>query len=96
LWVYSDITENQLVGNYKVPLLGVIPVTNIETAAGTRTHYCVNPVHFLGVRKSYIDTITIKLANERGETVPFATGAGDETNVVCCIRFRRRKSELPI
>jgi hypothetical protein len=94
LWVYTDFIENQFVGNYKVPLLGVIPVSS--TVAGSRTHYCVNPVYFVSVTKSHIDTIQIKLVTERGERIPYAKTAGDETNVVCCLRFRRRKSALPI
>ena len=94
LWVYTDFIENQYVGNYKVPLLGVIPVSS--TVSGARTHYCVNPVYFVGVTKTYIDTIQIKLVTERGERIPYAKKIGDDTNVVCCLRFRRRKPVLPI
>ena len=94
LWVYSDITKRQRVGDAMVPLLGIIPVN--RAPPGARTHYCVNPVHFLGVSRTYIDTITCILANERGERIPFAKNGGDDTNVVCCIRFRRCKPAMPI
>jgi hypothetical protein len=94
LWVYSDITKRQRVGDAQVPLLGIIPVH--KEPAGARTHYCVNPVQFLGLSRTYIDTITIMLANERGERIPFAKTGGDDTNVVCCIRFRRCKPAMPI
>jgi hypothetical protein len=94
LWVYSDITKRQRVGDAQVPLLGIVPV--LRAPAGVRTHYCVNPVQFLGLARTYIDTITISLATERGERVPFAKNAGDDTNVVCCIRFRRCKPSMPI
>ncbi len=92
LWVYSDITKRQRIGDAQVPLLGIIPVH--RAPAGERTHYCVNPVHFLGLSRAYIDTITIKRASERGERIPFAKYAGDDTNVVCCLRFRRCKAPL--
>jgi hypothetical protein len=94
LWVYSDITKRQRVGDAQVPLLGIIPVH--RAPAGERTHYCVNPVHFLGLSRTYIDTITIMLVNERGERIPFARNAGNDTNVVCCIRFRRCKPSMAI
>jgi hypothetical protein len=94
LWVYSDITKRQRVGDAQVPLLGIIPVH--RAPAGERTHYCVNPVHFLGLSRTYIDTITIMLVTERGERIPFAKNAGDDTNVVCCIRFRRCKPAMAI
>jgi hypothetical protein len=94
LWVYSDITKRQRVGDAQVPLLGIIPVH--RAPAGERTHYCVNPVHFLGLSRTYIDTITIMLVTERGERIPFAKNAGDDTNIVCCIRFRRCKPSMAI
>jgi hypothetical protein len=93
LWVYTDITDNQIVGNSKVPLLGIVPVERSEY--GSRTHHCVNPVHFLGLKRNDIREITIKVANEYGNRILFNTSLFNN-NVVCCLRFRRRKSVMPI
>jgi hypothetical protein len=93
MWIYSDITKRQRVGDAQVPLLGIVPVQKAPN--GERTHYCVNPVHFLGVSRSYIDTITIRIATECGDRVPFAKNDGNN-NFVCCLRFRRCKGTTAI
>lgn len=92
LWVYSDISQYQLVGNTQVPLLGIIPA---EVDVGQRCHYCVNPVHFLGLRRNEISEIRIQICTDKGSPVPFASG-DDDDNLVCCLRFRPRRSPLPI
>jgi hypothetical protein len=90
LWVYNSITQNQQVGDTKAPLLGIIPTSN---EAGCRVHYTVNPVHFLALNRNHIPEITIKITDDKGKRIPFAVGKSED-NLVCCLRFRRRKSHM--
>lgn len=92
LWVYTNITQNQQVGDTKAPLLGIVPA---NTSTGQRVQYTVNPVHFLALNRSYIPEIKIQIVDDHGKRIPFAKG-NTEDNVVCCIRFRRRKHVLPM
>ena len=86
-WVYSNITQYQLVGDSKAPLLGIIPATS---NTDNRVHYTVNPIHFLAVNRNHIPEIAIKIVDDKGEPIPFAKNSED--NLVCCLRFRRRKN----
>ncbi len=79
-------------GDTKAPLLGIIPAQGVT---GQRTHYTVNPVHFLTLERNYISEITIRITNDKGNYVPFVNH-NETGNVVCCLRFRRRKTFLPI
>jgi hypothetical protein len=90
LWVYNNITQNQQVGDTKAPLLGIIPTNN---DVGRRVHYTVNPVHFLALNRSHIPEITIKITDDAGNRIPFGT-ENSEDNLVCCLRFRRRKAHM--
>jgi hypothetical protein len=92
LWVYSNITQYQQVGDTKAPLLGIVPTKN---TTGERIHYTVNPIYFLALKNGYIPEITIQITDDKGKRVPFATG-NNEDNLICCLRFRRRKSLMPI
>jgi hypothetical protein len=92
LWLYSNIIQNQQVGDSKVPLLGIIPFQGLTT---DRVHYTVNPVHFQALNRSHISEIAIQIVDDRGKRIPFVTGANEE-NLVCCLRLRRRKSFKPI
>ena len=92
MWVYSNITQYQQVGDTKAPLLGIVPAKN---TTGERIHYTVNPIHFLGLKNGYIPEVTIQITDDKGERVPFATG-NNKDNLVCCLRFRRRKSLVSI
>ena len=91
LWVYSDIINYQLVGDTKAPLLGIVPAPH---DGNRRTHYTVNPIHFLGVSRNHISEISIKIVDDKGIPIPFTTHT--EENLVCCLRFRRRKSNRSI
>jgi len=87
LWVYTNITEYQQVGDTKAPLLGIIPA---QGTIGQRTHYTINPVHFLALNRNHIAEINIRITDDKGQRIPFLQGSDDD-NVVCCVRFRRRK-----
>jgi hypothetical protein len=92
MWIYTDITEMQQVGDSKVPLLGVIPAHSLGRR---REHYPVNPVHFQALSRNHISEITIQIADDRGRRIPFVIGA-NEDSLVCCLRFRRRKTVMSI
>jgi hypothetical protein len=92
MWIYSNITKNQQVGDAKAPLLGIVPVNGSHSQ---RIHYTVNPVHFLGVNRGFIPEISIQITDDKGKRIPFTTGSRED-NLVCCIRFRKRKARMPI
>lgn len=87
LWVYTNITEYQQVGDTKAPLLGIIPAQGV---IGQRSHYTVNPINFLALNRNHIPEINIQITDDQGKRIPFQTGKNHD-NVVCCLRFRRRK-----
>lgn len=92
LWVYTNISEYQQVGDTKAPLLGIIPANGV---VGQRTHYTLNPVSFLALNSNYIPEIQIRIVDDTGKRIPFSKSLNDD-NVVCCLRFRRRKNTPPI
>ena len=85
LYVYTNVTQYQAVGNIEAPLLGIVPVERV--GSGVRSHWAFSPPCYLGVSKSYIDSIHVKIRTDRGERIHFGPG----TNVVCCIRFRKKR-----
>jgi hypothetical protein len=85
LYIYTDVTNYQAVGNADAPLLGIAP---IQGTLGERQHWTFNPLCYLGVNKTDISSITILICDEKGERVQFPPGSD---NVVCCLRFRKRK-----
>lgn len=91
-WIYTNITQYQQVGDAKAPLLSIIPA---KKGNGVRVHYTVNPVHFLALNRNHIPEISIQITDDRGKKIPFIVGP-NEDNLVCCLRFRRRKALTPI
>jgi hypothetical protein len=90
LWVYTNISSYQHVGDTKAPLLSIIPANG---EISRRTHYTVNPVNYLPVTRDSIPEIQIRIVDDKGERIPLSAKS---ENVVCCLRFRRRKTPLPI
>lgn len=86
LYVYTDLIQYQAVGDTDAPLLGIVPVS--DKASGARTQWTFNPPNYLPLNKTSIDTIRIFLRTDKGEPVYFASSAD---NVVCTLRFRRRR-----
>jgi hypothetical protein len=82
LYVYADIVEYQHVGDKMLPLLAYV---DVEKSPGERVAYFSNPPSYLPVRKSVIDTITIKICDERGEYIKFPA---DGDNVLIRLHFR--------
>jgi hypothetical protein len=88
IYVYADIAKYQAVGDEEAPLLGIIPVIG---RLGDRNHWSFNPLIYMGVNKTHISEIRMKLRTEAGEPVPFPR---ESPSVICCLRFRRRKSTI--
>ncbi len=90
LWVYTNISAHQYVGDTKAPLLSIIPASG---AIGQRTHFTVNPVNYLPVTRDHISEIQIQIVDDKGTRIPFDKKG---ENGACCLRFRRRKNPSPI
>jgi len=87
IYVYSDVIENQYVGDTEAPLMGIVPIqkrTNEE-----KQFFTFNPPLYLPVNKSQISEVKIMLRTARGEPLPFPKFS---PSVICSLRFRRRKS----
>ena len=81
VYLYTDIIENQYVGDYKVPLLRVIPV-RAKFNEINWMHY--DKPHFLRLSRENIDDIEINIRDETGEFVSFESG-----KVIVTLVFRR-------
>lgn len=83
LYVYTDIVEHQIVGDFYVPLLRCVPVRG-------QSDECVNIVydkpHYIPVSKHHIDTITIEIKSDQNKKVPFRSG-----KVLVKLHFRPRR-----
>ena len=88
LYVYTDVAEQQSVGEGMAPLLAIV---DVEKGPGERVGFRPSPYDFKLVCKAYIDEITVKIADEHGEPVLFAD---DDENVVVAMRFCKVDSGL--
>ena len=86
IYVYTDIIENQLTGDYKVPLLRVIPITS---KYGDNVCVRYDKPHFFNVNRSRIQTIEIDLRDDEGELISFEGGRSIVTLV-----FRRKAAKF--
>ncbi len=86
VYVYTNIIENQHTGNYKVPLLRVVPV---------RADYgqlsCVNydRPHFVPLSQSNIQIIEVDLRDDTGDLISFESG-----KVLMTLLFRRKQAKF--
>ncbi|XP_063003606.1 growth hormone-releasing hormone receptor [Elgaria multicarinata webbii] len=64
LYVYTDIVEHQIVGDYYVPLLRCVPVSGKNNRCVTIGY---DKPHYLPVIKDHIDTITIEIKNDQNK-----------------------------
>ena len=84
LYIYTDIVEHQIVGDYYVPLLHCVPVRG-------ENNECVNigydKPHYIPVSKNHIDTIAIEIKNDQNKNVPFRFG-----KVTVKLHFRPRRA----
>ena len=88
IYIYSDVAKLQAVGDTEASLLGIVPVTG---NFGERCHWAFNPPIYMGVNKANIEERRVTLRTESGDMVPFPK---DCPSVICCLRFRRRKSPI--
>ena len=83
LYVYSDIVGQQRVGNTSAQLMDIAPV---QGAPGQRAHYAFDPLTYLPVNRSFIETIHIIIHDGNESEILFPD---DVQNVVCRLHFRR-------
>lgn len=86
IYVYTNIIENQHTGNFKVPLLRVVPVQ-----ANYGQLSCVNydRPHYMPLSQSEIQTIEVDLRDDTGDLVSFESG-----KVVTTLLFRRKQAKF--
>ena len=82
IFVYSDIIDYQIVGNTKAMLLGVFPSKGTHAEQHS---WQFNPLQYIKVTKSVLQSIHIKLCSATGEPVPFVSG-----DTLCRLHFRRK------
>lgn len=86
IYIYTDIIENQNVGDYKVPLLRIIPVTS---SYGEVCCVKYDKPHFFPLSRNRIQTIEIDLRDDTGELISFEGGRSIVTLV-----FRRKATKF--
>ena len=86
LYIYTDLTNYQFIGDKEAPILRIVPVTC--EAFGRRQYWGAMPLEYLSVNKNYVSTIRIRVCNVHGEEVLFPM---DAPNVICTLRFRRKR-----
>jgi hypothetical protein len=82
LYVYSDIVENQLVGDHLVPLLRVVSFENDKKREQTSVSF--QHIQYIPVLKRQTDTIEINIRRDNGDIIPFQQG-----KVVLTLHFRQ-------
>ena len=81
VYVYTDIVENQHVGDFKVPLLRVVPVRSKFNEINW-IHY--DKPHYMRLSRGNINSIEINIRDETGEYVSFESG-----KAVATLAFKR-------
>lgn len=86
VYVYTDIITNQHVGDYKVPLLRIVPV-NSNFGEMNWIHY--DRPHFVPLSRGNINDLEINLKDDTGELISFEAGKSIITLV-----FRRKTTKF--
>ena len=86
VYVYTDIIENQNVGDYMVPLLRVVPVRS-KFGELNWIHY--DQPHYLNLSRGNITSIEINIKDELGNFISFEFGKAIVTLV-----FRKKTIQL--
>jgi hypothetical protein len=71
LFVYCDLCEPVVVGNYKVPLLKTI---SLQGADGELVNRIYHPIQYVSLQRKQFDTIEVNIKTDAGQTVPFQRG----------------------
>ena len=85
IFIYSDVSGYQIVGNEKAQLIGIVPVVVKE---GERTHWTFSPPYYSRVASNSFKSIRIWLTDHCGEEVKFSNTADF---IVTRLHFRRCK-----
>ena len=86
IYVYCNIIRSQYVGDFKVPLLRVIPVMS---KYGAMCSIRFEKPYFAPINKDEIQTVQMDIRDEQGNLFPFTAG-----KVVVTLEFRRRLLRL--
>ena len=70
LYVYTDIIQNELVGDVRTPLLRVVPV---KSRYGDSTCVTYEQPQFLPLSRSIIQTMEINISSDTDELVSFVS-----------------------
>jgi len=82
LYVYCNICEPQVVGNYCVPLLRAVHIAGEHGEFVNKTY---TEPHYVPINTNKFDVIEIEIKNDIGENVSFKTG-----KVICKLHFRQK------
>ena len=85
LYLYSDIVEDQLVGDVFAPLLRIVHGKDRVKGGDMVTRTYENP-HFVKVKMKRFDTINMHIRRDTGEKISFQRG---KVIVKLCFRFAR-------
>ena len=88
IYVYTNLIQNQYVGDSESPLLGIVP---IQKRTQDKNFFVFNPITYLPLAMSNFQDVKIALRTVRGEKLPFPQFT---PNVVCTLRFRRCKNAI--
>jgi hypothetical protein len=83
LYVYTDIVDQQRVGDTYAQLMDILPVQGVP---GQRVHYVFDPPTYLPVTRNFIETINVIIHDGNECHIVFPD---DVDNVVCRLHFRR-------
>ena len=86
MYVYTDIIQEQFVGDYNATLLRTIPIQGRKHGESINSNI-FNKIYYMPVSKRLINTIEIKLADDGGQPIAFTEG-----KEIVVLRFRRKKS----
>lgn len=82
LFVYCNICEPQVVGDYYVPMLRSVPIQGQD---GDYIVKVYGEPHYVPVNTSKFDVIEVDIKDDTGENVSFYTG-----KVICKLHFRQK------
>jgi len=71
LFIYSNLVQDQFVGNRRVPLLRTVPVSG---KYGDIVHQLFQTPHYVPLLHDTISDIQIRIEDDRGRPIPFAFG----------------------
>ncbi len=84
LYIYTDIVENQFVGDTLAPLLRIVPLIQSSSEGNIVKEY--NNIHYINLLKKSLSSIQITIKTDTGDDFPFVGG-----KVVVKLHFRKRR-----